>query len=60
MTQGICKPLWLIIMLIGLKIKIKDPMILYYDNKIAINIAHNPIYYDCTKNVEIDWHFIIS
>lgn len=47
-------------MLIGLKIKIKDPMILYYDNKIAINIAHNPIYYDCTKNVEIDWHFIIS
>ena len=33
-------------------------MRLYCDNKIAINITHNPVQYDRTKHVEIDSHFI--
>jgi hypothetical protein len=33
-------------------------MQLYYDNKVAINIAHNPVQHDWTKHVETDWQFI--
>ena len=28
-------------------------MRLYYENKVAINIAHNPIQHDRTKHIEI-------
>jgi len=33
-------------------------MELYYDNKSAIAIAHNPVQHDRTKHVEVDRHFI--
>ena len=33
-------------------------MKLYYDNKAAIAIAHNPILHDRTKHLEVDKHFI--
>ena len=34
------------------------PMKLYYDNKEAINKAHNPVQHDRTKYVEVGRHFI--
>lgn len=33
-------------------------MNLYCDNKVAINIAHNPVQHDQTKHIEINCHFI--
>ena len=33
-------------------------MKLYCDNKVVINIVHNPIQHDRTKHVEVDRHFI--
>ena len=33
-------------------------MRLYYDNKSAISIAHNPRQHDRTKHIGIDRHFI--
>ena len=33
-------------------------MRLYYDNKSAINIAHNLVQHHITKHVEVDWHLI--
>ncbi|KAI5314319.1 hypothetical protein L3X38_043495 [Prunus dulcis] len=33
-------------------------MDLYCDNKAAIAIAHNHVQHDCTKNMEVDRHFI--
>ena len=33
-------------------------MKLFYNNKVVISIANNPIQYDKTKHVEIDRHFI--
>jgi hypothetical protein len=36
----------------------KNPIMLYCDNKVAINIANNPVQHDRTKHVEIDRHFI--
>ncbi|RVX14560.1 hypothetical protein CK203_017326 [Vitis vinifera] len=41
-----------------LRIKWDGPMKLYYDNKLTINIVHNPIQHDRTKHTEIDRHFI--
>ena len=41
-----------------LKLASNHPMVLYCDNKVAINIAHNPIQPDRTKHVEVDRHFI--
>ena len=58
MTQGIFELLWIKIIPQNLKIKFQELMILYCDNKAAINIAHNPIYHDWTKHVEVDRHFI--
>ncbi|CAL2249093.1 unnamed protein product [Prunus armeniaca] len=38
--------------------KPEKPMDLRYDNKSAIDIAHNPVQHDRTKHVEVDRHFI--
>jgi ATP sulfurylase len=34
------------------------PLMLYCDNKAAIDIANNPVQHDRTKHVEINRHFI--
>ena len=57
-AHGICELLWLKKLLKDLKIPNPLPMKLYYDNKAAINLTHNPVQYDKTKHVEVDQHFI--
>ena len=57
-AQGLCELLWLKIILDDLRIKWDDPMKLYCDKKSAINIAHNPIQHDRTKDIEVNRHFI--
>lgn len=57
-AQDICELLWLKIILEDLKIKWEEPMKLYCDNKLAINIAHNPVQHDRTKHIEADRYFI--
>ena len=53
-AQGLCELLWLKIILDDLRIKWDDPMKLYCDNKLTINIAHNLIQHDRTKHIEVD------
>ena len=52
-AQGLCELLWLKIILDDLRIKWDDLMKLYCDNKLAINIAHNPIQHDRTKHIKL-------
>lgn len=56
--QGVCELLWLKGLLKDLGVFVFVPMTLYYDNKIAISIAHNLVQHDSTKHVKIDRHFI--
>jgi hypothetical protein len=45
-THGVSEILWLKILLKIFACDSKDSMRLYYDNKVAINIAHNPVQHD--------------
>ena len=45
-------------LLIELKVLRRGPLIIWCDNKAAINIANNPVQHDKTKHVEIDRFFI--
>lgn len=58
MAQEVCELLQLKSLLEDLKIKWDNPWRLYCDNKLAINITHNPVQHDRTKHVEVDRHFI--
>lgn len=57
-AHGFYEVLWIKRLLEELKIPIPAPIKVYYDNKAAISIAHNPVLYDKTKHVEVDKHFI--
>ena len=57
-TLGICEILWLKILLKEPRIESELPLRIFYDNKTAISIAHNPVHHDYTKHVEVDRHFI--
>ena len=50
--------LWIRNVLIDLGMDYSKPMKLYYDNKVAIEIAQNPLQHDHTKHVKVDRHFI--
>ncbi|CAA7405799.1 unnamed protein product [Spirodela intermedia] len=58
LAQGICELLWVKNLFDELQIPLFSPMKICCDNKLAINLVHNPVQYDCTKHVEIDRHFI--
>ena len=57
-AHGNCELLWLKKLLEDIKTSSPMPMRLYCHNKVAINIAHNPVQHDRTKHAEIDRHFI--
>jgi hypothetical protein len=58
MAHGVCEVLWLKILLMELGLFQHKPLLLYCDNKAALDIAHNPMQHGRTKHIEIDRHFI--
>ena len=58
MTLGVCEALWLRLLLRDLGFPPRQPIQLYCDNKVACDIAHNPVQHDRTKHVEVDRFFI--
>jgi hypothetical protein len=58
MTLSICELLWLKFLLQDVGVNHSQPMKLFCDNKVAHDIAHNPVQHDRTKHVEVDRFFI--
>lgn len=58
MVRGLCELLWLWRLLIELGYSLTYVTNLFCDDKVAIDIFHNPIPHDSTKHVEVDRHFI--
>ncbi|WKA06381.1 hypothetical protein VitviT2T_024283 [Vitis vinifera] len=50
--------LWLRWLLKDLGVSTSSATPLYYDNQSAIHIAHNDVFHERTKHIEIDCHFI--
>ena len=49
---------WLITLLKTFGLNHSQPALLYFDSKVALYIAANPVYHERTKHIEIDCHFI--
>jgi len=58
MALGVCKLLWVKIILEDLTIPIQKPIELLGDNQSAISIAYNPMQHEKTKHIKIDRHFL--
>ncbi|XP_038698474.1 uncharacterized mitochondrial protein AtMg00810-like [Tripterygium wilfordii] len=58
MASGVCEVLWLRGIMHELGLMQKNPILLYCDSKVAINIAHNLVQHDRTKHIEVARHFI--
>lgn len=49
---------WIKILLDELGFAVSGPMKLWCDNKAAIHIAHNPVFHERTKHIELGCHYI--
>ena len=50
--------IWIRSFLASLRVFVKPPMYLFYDNQAALHIAKNPVFHERTKHLEIDYHFV--
>ncbi|GKA73275.1 uncharacterized mitochondrial protein-like protein [Tanacetum coccineum] len=48
---------WLPWLLADMGVHISCSTLLHCDNRRAIQIAHNSVFHECTKHIEIDYHF---
>lgn len=53
----LCLLKWLSSLLQDLHIKVTCSIFLHYDNQAKLHIASNPVFHECTKHIEIDYHF---
>ena len=58
LADTISEFLWLRWFLKDLGVFTSSATPLYYDNQSAIHIAHNDVFHERTKHIEIDCHFI--
>lgn len=60
METTMAELVWLQVLLQELGMKIELPTEPFCDNKVALQIAFNPMYHEQTNHIEIDCHFIIE
>ena len=58
MTQSVCKIMWIHQLLMEVGMETSVPTKLWCDNQAAMHIAFNPVFYEWTKHIEIDCHFV--
>ena len=59
MTAIIAELIWLRLLLQDLGVDCSTITKLHCDNRSAIQIAHNDVFHERTKHIEIDCHFIV-
>ena len=57
-AQTVCKVMWLIFLLVEFGFTVEVLMSMRCDNQTTIFIIYNPIFYEHTKHIEIDCHFV--
>lgn len=60
MAAIMCELQWIAYVMQDLSIAFSDPISLYYDSKVTINITANPVFHEQTKHLDIDCHIIIN
>lgn len=58
MADATAEIIWLRWLIGDMGVAISEPTPLYCDNTSAIHIAHNSVYHERTKHIEVDCHFI--
>ena len=58
MSKGIDEVMWIKNLLNDLQIPYAQPIIIRCKNKSAISLAHDLVYHDKMKHVNIDWFYI--
>ena len=58
MAHATAEIVWLRQLLSELGVPQSSPTSLYCDNRSAIQIAHNTVFHERTKHIEIDCHFV--
>lgn len=57
-TAAACQAIWLKNLLAEVTGKSGGPVVLYIDNKSAIDLAKNPVFHGRSKHIDIRYHFI--
>ncbi|MCO5568517.1 hypothetical protein L7F22_022216 [Adiantum nelumboides] len=55
-TVTACEVAWLEMLLQDLEIQIQDPVVIYCDNLISIQLVRNPVFHACAKHIEVHNH----
>ena len=56
LTDTTCELVWFWWLLANMDAPRPTATPLYYDNRSAIYIAHNDVFHECTKHIEINYH----
>ena len=60
MAETACELLWMRSLISELGFQVKNPIQMHRDNQATIYIASNPMFYERTKPIEVDCHFVLE
>lgn len=58
LASALAEIVWLFGLFEELNLDVQLPVPLYFDSKATMQIAANPVFYECTKHIDRDCHFI--
>ncbi|CAM8918881.1 unnamed protein product [Rhodiola kirilowii] len=60
MAAMCCELVWLARLIADMGVPVMQSILLHCDNKDALHIAHNPVFHERTKHVELDCHLVCA
>jgi len=60
MVAAVSEVIWLVGLLQDIGVQVPTLIDLFCDNKVAIQIASNPMFHERMKHIEIDCHFVME